>query len=837
MRIRYGTPTLAVALAAALVWVFPPASAAAQQGRPGGEGGPPDRGGQQESQEPKPYDEVITEDARTREGMFKTHQIGDKLYFEIPEAELEVEMLLIARRVSDTRASGFFRGGRSRIVVWERDGNHVNFRERTYEVIADDETNVARAVDHLRQGPIIGRFSVEAYGPDSAAVIEVTDLYTSTNTDMNSIQGVQGSRSYIDHVAPFDENVEVEAVQTGSSRETTGGGGGPQPPGPPAGGANNQPTTQTARIHWSMRRLPENPMMPRLRDPRVGFNSNQYIDYSRPEHRAETRRIIRRFRLEKQSPDQEISDPVEPIVYWIDPATPEWLQPWVVSGVEKWQPAFEGAGYSNAIFGRVAPTPEEDPDFSLYDARYSAIYWRPSTVANATGGQTVDPRSGQILKGEVNMYHNIMNLLRNWYFIQVGPLDERAQSLPMPDSLIGRLVEYVVTHEIGHSIGMPHNMKASSQYPADSLRSESFLRRMGGHVATLMDYSRMNYVAQPEDNIPVELLIPGVGPYDRFAVSWGYKPIPGATTPDEEWDTLNQWSRVQDTVPWLRWTTSDSRNDPGALTEAVGDADAVYSTTLALRNLERVMGMLVDVAEKEGEEYDTLDELYGAAVSQWGRYMGHVAAVVGGAETQEKLGTGPRFEPVSRERQAEAVRFLAENAFRTPEMFVDREILTRIEAEGVIPRLRQAQSRVINTLLNKSRMDRLVEYEALAGSASRAYTAADLMEDLREAIWSELEGATVRVDVYRRNLQRAFMEAVDQQLNPPPPRETGGGGFGQQAQQQPRWESDQRPVLRGELRTLDAMLGQAIPRASDSMTRLHLEDIRMEIERLLDTSE
>jgi hypothetical protein len=823
-----------MALAGGLMWILPSA-VVAQQGRPGGGDDPPGRGGQQEGSEPKPYDEVITEDARSRDGMFRTHQIGDKLYFEIPAEELGREMLLIARRVSDTRASGFFGGGRSRIVVWEREGNHVNFQERTYAVIADDETNVARAVDHLRRGPMIGRFAVEAYGPDSAAVIDVTSLYTSTNTDMNSIQGVQGNRSYIDHVAPFDENVEVEAVQTGSSRETAGGGG-QQPPGPPGGSANNQPTTQTARIHWSMRRLPLDLMMPRLRDARVGFNSNQFIDYGRAEHRAETRRIIRRFRLAKQNPEAEISDPVEPIVYWIDPATPEWLQPWVISGVEKWQPAFEGAGFSNAIFGRIAPTPEEDPDSSLYDARYSAIYWRPSTVANATGGQVVDPRSGQILKGEVNMYHNIMNLLRNWYFIQVAPLDARARTLPMPDSLIGRLVEYVVTHEIGHSIGMPHNMKASSQYPADSLRSESFLRRMGGHVSTLMDYSRMNYIAQPEDNIPVELLIPGVGPYDRFAVSWGYKPIPGAATPDEEWETLNQWSRVQDTVPWLRWTTSDSRNDPGALTEAVGDADAVYSTTLALRNLRRVMDMMVGVAEKEGEDYSTLDELYENAVSQWGRYMGHVAAVVGGAETQEKLGTGPRFQPVSRERQEEAVEFLAENAFRTPEMFVDVEILTRIEAEGVIPRLRQAQSRVINALLNKNRMDRLVEYEAMAESSSRAYTAADLMEDLREAIWGELDDGTVRIDVYRRNLQRAFMEAVDQQLNPPPASQSGGGRFGQQ-QQQPRWESDQRPVLRGELRTLDAMLAQAGPKAGDSMTRLHLEDLRMEIERLLDATE
>lgn len=838
MSMRVRDVGLCVALALGLAMGTPMEALALQGGPPGGgggRGGPPGRGGAAQEAGPKPYEEVITDKAVTREGMFKTHILDGKLFFEIPAEEFGQEMLLIGRRIQDTRAGGFF-GGPSKIVVWERDGNSVNFRQRMYAAIADGESAIAAAVENLRQGPIIGRFSIAAFGPDSAAVVDVTSLYTSSNTEMWSIQSVQGNRSYIESVVPFEDNVEVEATQTGQSRPTAAGGrGGPPAPPGPGGGANAQASAQTALIHWSMRRLPDDPMMARLRDPRVGFNSNQFIDFSRNVHEAETRRIIRRFRLEKRNARAEVSDPVEPIIYWIDPATPEWLQPWIVKGVNEWQGAFEGAGFSNAIFGRVAPTAEEDPEFSLYDARHSVIYWRPTTVQNATGGQVVDPRSGEILKGEVNMYHNIMKLLRDWYFIQVGPLDVRAQTLPLPDDLMGRLVEYVVTHEIGHSIGMPHNMKASSQFPADSLRSESFLRRMGGHVSTLMDYSRMNYIVQPEDNIPVELLIPRVGIYDKFAVSWGYKPIPGANTPDEEWETLNAWSSVQDTQPWLRWTTSDSPNDPGALTEAVGDEDAVYSSGLALKNLERVMDMLIEVSENPGEDYSTLTELYGQAMGQWSRYMGHVAAVVGGANTQERLGTGARFDPVSRERQEDAVEFLNENAFATPQMFIDGDILRRIEAEGVVFRLRQAQGRVIQTLLNKGRMDRLGEYEALAGSTSGVYTPADLMEDLREGIWSEVSDQSVSIDVYRRNLQRAYLEAVDQQLNPPA-RAAGGpggrGGFGQP--QRPRWESDQRPVLRGELRELDGMIEQAITRAGDAMTRLHLADIRMEIERLLD---
>ena len=423
-----------------------------------------------------------------------------------------------------------------------------------------------------------------------------------------------------------------------------------------------------------MARLPEEAMMPRWHDDRVGFNSSRSWDFSRPNNRLEQVRFIHRFNLEKQNPGAEVSDPVEPIVYWIDPATPEWMQPYIVKGVDAWQSAFEKAGFSNAIFGRMAPTAEEDPDFSIFDARNSAIYWWPSTVANATGGQIVDPRSGQILKGEVNMFHNIMDLQKYWYFIQVGPLDERTQELPLPDSLMGRLVEYVVTHEIGHSIGFPHNMKASSQYPADSIRSVSFLERMGGsHVATLMDYSRFNYVAQPEDNIPLEYLIPKVGPYDDFAVNWGYAEIPGAQTPDDELATLDGWARQQDDFPWLRFSTPDAAgSDAGNLTEAVGDADAVKSTTYGMLNLERVMDMMLDVTETPGQSYSELEAMYGQAVGQWGRYMNHVAAIIGSAETQEKYGTGPRFEPTSKARQEEAMAYLASTAFEVPGMFCGR---------------------------------------------------------------------------------------------------------------------------------------------------------------------
>ncbi|HUF50852.1 MAG TPA: zinc-dependent metalloprotease, partial [Longimicrobiales bacterium] len=607
----------------------------------------------------------------TKTGLFSVHRVGEKLFFEIPRSELNKDILIVQRTAAGGGGTGFFGGGPSRVAEFEREGDRLLLRQKSYGIVADTGRAIAQAVDALNYGSIIASFNIESWGPDSAAVIDATKLFTTNVNEFASVPGLQADRSYLESFSVFPDNFNVEATQTGNQ---------PPPQGAPPG---SRPSTVTVRTSWSFLKLPEDPMRPRLHDRRVGLGSINHIDYSRPEHEATERRYIRRYRLEKQQPSAAMSDPVEKIVFYVDNATPEWLVPYVIQGVNDWEPAYREAGFSNAIEGRLAPSPAQDPDFSMLDARHSVIYWRPSPVANATGGQLVDPRTGEIIKAEVNMYHNVQSLLRNWYFTQVSPLDPRAQSLPLPDSLMGELVRYVVAHEVGHAIGFPHNMKASAMYPADSLRSASFLRRMGGHVATLMDYSRFNYVAQPEDNIPPALLIPGVGPYDKFAIMWQNTPIPGAATPDDEWPTLDRWSRMQDTIPWFRWTTSDATADPFAITEAVGDEDAVKSSTLGMRNLERVVGSLLRVAERPGQNYDLLNELYGNAVAQWGRYNGHVAAVIGGAETWERYGTGPRFEPLSQARQKEAMAYLNRVAFRVPAMFLSPGILRRIEQEGV----------------------------------------------------------------------------------------------------------------------------------------------------------
>ncbi len=765
---------------------------------------------------PKPYKDVITSKAVTRAGVFTTHRLDDKLFFEIPRGEFGSEMMMIARAVESTLQDpgGFFGGGAQRLVRWEREGNAVVLRGRSYRLQMDSTENLYRQVRGFQNLPVIARFDVAAWSPtDSNAVIDVTDLFLTYKQEMGAVQGATKDRSWIEHVAAFSRNVEVEATQTGSAR-------------PPEAPPTVQPTSQTMRMHWSFLKLPDQPMMPRYADNRVGFISTSYYDFSSREHESEQKRIIHRFKLVPKDTAAflrgELVEPVEPIIYWIDPATPEWMKPWVKVGVDKWNVAFEQAGFKNAIRGEYAPA--DDPDWSIYDLRHSIIYWRPSTVANATGGQVVDPRTGQIIKGEVNMYHNIMQLQREWYFVQVSPLDARALRLPMPDSLMGRLVEYVVTHEIGHSIGFPHNMKASAMYPVDSIRSRAFLERMGGHVATLMDYSRFNYVAQPEDSIPPSLLIPQVGPYDKFAVRWGYRPIPGARTPEAEVATLDRWAREQDSIPWFRFSTNGAPNDPENLTEAVGDADAVKATTYGLRNLQRVMTNMRTATETPGKDYSLLNDMYGAAVSQWGRYMRHVAAVVGGAITQEKYGTGRRFEPVSKARQREAVAFLSRNAFQIPVMFLDDEILWRIESRGAVDRIRDAQTSLFATLLSPSKLNTLVDYEARLGN--RTYTLAEYMADLRQGVWGDLNQGRVTIDVYRRNLQRAYIDRINTELNPPPPSPTAARPTG--------WGSDVRAMYRADLRSIDQMASRAAPKATDAITRVHLADIRSEIAKALD---
>ena len=413
----------------------------------------------------------------------------------------------------------------------------------------------------------------------------------------------------------------------------------------------------------------------------------------------------------------------------------------------------------------------------------------------------------------------------------------------------------MLAHEVGHTLGFQHNMKASSQYPLDSIRNPDFLRRMG-HVSTLMDYSRFNYVVQPEDHVPPELLVPRIGPYDIWATHWGYAPIAAAmqvtqqatthtgaeriAAAEAEHATLDQWARDQDSKPWLRFSTSGAFGaDPGEETEAVGDADPVRATELGFKNLKRNMQWLESATVKPTEDFEVLAELYGRQVGQFRTELGHVANLVGGLNSQEKYGDqpGPRFTPVPKAQQKAAMKFIAENGFQTPTWLIDTDILRKIEPTGEISRIVNAQSSIVTSLLNDQRLTRLIEAEALAKSPSEVYTFAEMLNDLRRGVWTELYGSgPVKVDAYRRGLQRAYLTTIADKINPPAAQAAAGGrggGGGRGAAPPPVNTGEIKSMLRGELKQLDAELAGAQKRATDVATRRHLDDARQQISHIL----
>ena len=768
----------------------------------------------------KPYSEIITTKAKSDSGLFTVHEVDDKYYYEIPDSLFGREMLAVTRYVKTPAVNGTYGGEEinEQVWKWEKRDKQVMLRVPSYTNIAADSSEMYESVRNSNLAPILATFDIKALSKDSnGVVIDVTDFFSkdvsalglsSDTKTQYKITRLDESRSYIDTIKSFPINIEVRTVKTYIANN------------PPV---DNSLGSVTAELSTSMVLLPKVPMQARLYDDRIGYFSKRQTDYGLDAQKATVTRYIARWRLEPKDSAAyargELVGPKKQIVYYIDPATPKKWRPYLIEGVKDWNVAFEAAGFKNAITCLEAPT--DDPDWSPEDARYSVIRYFASNIANAYGPHISDPRSGEIIESDIGWYHNVMNLVRNWFFVQTAAVNPDARTPKFKDEVMGQLIRFVSSHEVGHTLGLAHNFGSSVAYPVDSLRSASFTQKMGGTAPSIMDYARFNYVAQPQDKGVI--LYPGIGPYDKWAIKWGYTFFPDKNIAQES-AILNKWTVEKAGNPlYFYGQQTGNPVDPRSQSEDLGD-NAIKASAYGIANLKRIVPNIEKWTYEEGKPYDNLQELYDEVINQFTRYMGHVKSNIGGIYENDKTydQAGAVYTHVPKAKQKEAMQFIIAQAFKTPTWMLNNESLSKFDNALMLSRIGRMQTITLNNILEFSRLARVIDNSAKNGK--NAYAIDELFSDLQTGIFTELASAT-NIDVYRRNLQRAYIDRLEYLLTQT------------QTSIEPTKinveQSDIRPMARMGLVNLQSAIRKALPRYSNVIIKAHLTDALARIDLIL----
>ncbi len=767
---------------------------------------------------------VLKKGAKGQSGLFNVVEQEGKYYFLLPRKDVGRDYLLVTRI---SQAPAELRSGFTGYA-----GDMVGEQMIRFALSPDDKTVFLQSIltrelprdttgdmyDNVMKSnfqPLVAAFEIKgANKVKDTLLIDVTDFLVGDN-DLTSLNGrvknalnissYQKDRSYIAGVKSFPINTEIKTVKTYNNT--------PQSTRP--GARPGSPRPVTFELNTSIVALPEVPMQPRYADNRVGYFTERYVDFDKNPQGIKNLSLITRWRLEPKPSDEaaykrgELVEPAEPIVFYIDPSTPKAWVPYLIQGVNDWEPVFRKAGFKNAIMGLEAPV--GDSTWSLEDARHSAIVYKPSTIPNASGPHVHDPRTGQILESHINWYHNVMLLLRNWYMIQVGPNDPRAQQLTFPEELMGELVRFVSSHEVGHTLGLRHNFGSTSLTPVDSLRSASFIEKYG-HTPSIMDYSRFNYVVQPEDGIKPELQYPRIQDYDEWAIEWGYRRFLDLKTPEAEATKLNEWIIEAQKNPRLWFGHEQNPNDPRSQSEDLGD-NQMKANELGIKNLKRVISGIPQWTKEPNAGYSELAAMHEQVVTQYSRYVGHVAKWIGGIyENPRTVEQGADvYSYVEPAKQKEAMAWLNKNFFTAPTWLFDKEIFQRTGL-NTVTLANTIYAANLRKIVNERIMTNLINGEAINGKAA-SYTISNYFADLNKAIF----GATP--NVIGRVMQKNYVDILLALV----PVANQQGNF---------VNSDVPAVIINELRSIQSRL--AASQNSDAVVAAHNKYIIERIKEKLD---